>query len=182
MLGGLNPEYKYPRTSSSFFSNKSLVTQNRQATYSVRNRQPNCSIIHKQIRRNPLTSTLTLSNRTMALCSEKEPDTVSSLRTRNKKRIADKKSRVFKDSPEWMLNPQVFQQILIRIHGIEVDLFASRINYQLTTFVTWRPGPGAMACNAFNLNWGLLKGYLFPPFCLINRCIKRFRKSRQNVF
>ena len=85
VLGGANPAYKCPRTSSSFFSNKGSCYQNRQATCSVRNRQPKCNNIHKQIRRNPLTSALTLSSRTMTLSSEKEPDTVSSLRTRNRK-------------------------------------------------------------------------------------------------
>ena len=71
---------------------------------------------------------------------------------------------MFNDSLEWMLNPQVCQQILLKMHGLEVDLFASRLNHQLTAFVSWRPEPGAMACDAFNLNWGLMKGYLFPPF------------------
>ena len=90
--------------------------------------------------------------------------------------IADRKSRVFNDSLEWMLNPQVFQQILLKMQGLEVDLFASRINHQLTAFVSWRPEPGAMACDAFNLNWGLMKGYLFPPFfCLIHHCIKKIQ-------
>ena len=70
----------------------------------------------------------------------------------------------FNDSLEWMLNPQVFQQILLKMHRLEVDLFASRINHQLTAFVSWRPKPDAMACDAFNLNQGLMKGYLFPPF------------------
>ena len=71
---------------------------------------------------------------------------------------------MFNDSLEWMLTPQVCQQILLKMHGLEVDLFASRINHQLTAFVSWRPEPGAMACDAFSLNWGLMKGYLSPPF------------------
>ena len=85
VLGGANPAHKCSRTSSSLFSNKSLATQNRQATCSVCNRQPNCSNIHKQIRWNPLTSTFTLSNRTVVFCSENEPNSVSSLCARNKK-------------------------------------------------------------------------------------------------
>ena len=85
VLGRANPAHKCPRSSSGLFSKKSLATQNRQATCSVCNRQPNCSNIHKQIRWNPLTSTFTLSNRTMALCSENEPNSVSGLCTRNKK-------------------------------------------------------------------------------------------------
>ena len=92
--------------------------------------------------------------------------------------IADRKSRVFKDSLEWTLNPQVFQQILLKMYGLEVDLFASRINHQLTAFVSWRLEPGAMAYDAFNLNWGLMKGYLFPPFCLIHRCIKKIQQDQ----
>ena len=144
VLGGANPAHKCSRTSSSFSSNKSLATQNRQATCSVCNRQPNCSNIHKQIRWNPLTSTFILSNRTMAFCSENEPNSVSSLCAANKNCIADRKSRVFNDSLEWMLNPQVFQQILLKMHGLEVDLFASRINHQLTAFVSWRPEPGTI--------------------------------------
>ena len=85
MLGGANPAHKCSRTSSGLFSNKSLATQNRQATCSVCNRQPNCSNIHKQIRWNPLTSTFTLSNRTMAFCPKNEPNSVSSLCAGNKK-------------------------------------------------------------------------------------------------
>ena len=92
--------------------------------------------------------------------------------------IADRKSRVFKDSLEWMLNLWVFQQILLKMHGIKVDLFAYRIHHQLTTFVSWRPEPGAMACDAFNLNWGLMKGYLYPPFCLIHQCIKNIQEDQ----
>ena len=178
VLGRANPAHKCSRTSSGFFSNKSLATQNRQATCSVCNRQSNCSNIHKQIRWNPLTSTFTLSNRTMAFCSENEPNPVSGLCAGKKNCIADRKSRVFKDSLKRMLNPQVFQQILLKRHGLEVDLFASRINHQLTAFVSWRPEPGAMACDAFNLTWGLMKGYLFPPFCLIHRCIKKIQQDQ----
>ena len=80
--------------------------------------------------------------------------------------MADRKSRVSNNSLEWMLNPQVFQQILFKTHGLELDLFASRINHQLAAFVSWRPEPSAMACDAFNLNWDLMKGYLFHLFAL----------------
>ena len=128
-----------------------------------------------KIRWNPLTSTFTLSNRTMAFCSENEPNSVSSLCAGNKNCIADRRSRVFNDSQEWMLNLQMCQQILLKMHGLEVDLFASRINHQLTASVSWRPQPGAMACHVFNLNWGLMKVTFFHLFCLIHRCIKKIQ-------
>ena len=160
---GANPAYKYPGTSSSFFSKKSLVTQNRQATYSVRKNQTAVTYINKlggtdshQLSLLAIEFWYFALKRNLTLSAVYVPGI--------KSHIADKKSRAFKDSLEWMLNPQVFQQILLRIHWTEVDLFASRINHQLTTFVTWRPETGAMACDAFNLNWGLLKGYLSHNF------------------
>ena len=95
--------------------------------------------------------------------------------------IADRKSRVFNDSLEWMLNPQVFQQILLKMQGLEVDLFASRKNHQLTAFVSWRPEPGAMVCNAFNLSRGLMKGYLFPPFFLPDSSLHKKDPARSGI-
>ena len=85
VLGRANPAHKCSRTSSGFFSNKSLATQHRQAACSVCNRQPSCNNIHEKIRWNPLTSTFTLSNRTVAFCSENEPNSVSGLCAGNKK-------------------------------------------------------------------------------------------------
>ena len=178
MFGRANPAHKCSRTSSDFFSNKSLATQNRQATSSVCNRQPNCSNIMNKLSK-------THSHQLSLLAIElwhfalKMNLTLSAVYVPGIKNcIADRKSRVFNDSLKWMLNLQVFQQMLLKMHGIKVHLFASRINHQLTAFVSWRPEPGAMACDAFNLNWGLMKGYLLPPFCLIHRCKKRIQQDQ----
>ena len=178
VFGRANPAHKCSRTSSDFFSNKSLATQNRQATSSVCNRQPNCSNIMNKLSK-------THSHQLSLLAIElwhfalKMNLTLSAVYVPGIKNcIADRKSRVFNDSLKWMLNLQVFQQMLLKMHGIKVHLFASRINHQLTAFVSWRPEPGAMACDAFNLNWGLMKGYLLSPFCLIHRCKKRIQQDQ----
>lgn len=54
---------------------------------------------------------------------------------------------------------------------LELDLFASRLTFQLPQFVSWRPDPLATYRNAFSLNWKDLGGYAFPPFALISRCL-----------
>ena len=65
--------------------------------------------------------------------------------------IADFQSRKFNDQTEWMLNKNVFKQ-LIQIMGVpKVDLFASRLNNQLPNYVSWLPDPGAIAVDAFSL-------------------------------
>jgi hypothetical protein len=45
------------------------------------------------------------------------------------------------------------------IGELEVDIFASRLNYQLKKIVSWKPDPMSLATDAFLLNWTKIKGY-----------------------
>ncbi|XP_068713259.1 uncharacterized protein [Montipora foliosa] len=47
-----------------------------------------------------------------------------------------------------------------------VDLFASRLNHKLETYVSWKPDPFATFIDAFTIDWGPHSFYAFPPFCL----------------
>ncbi len=55
----------------------------------------------------------------------------------------------------------------------EVDLFASRINYQLDSYVAWKPDPHAMHIDAFSLSWKHDFNYIFPPFSLMARILQK---------
>ena len=92
--------------------------------------------------------------------------------------IADRRSRTFRDETEWMLNPRIFVELCNIIHRPQVDMFASRLNTQLPTFVSWQPDPEAFAIDAFTLNWGKLDLYAFPPFCLVDRCLKKLVEDK----
>ena len=81
--------------------------------------------------------------------------------------LADHKSRIFKDSIEWTLNPSIFRGMIARLGQPDIDLFASRVNHQIPEFVSWRPEPNAVATYTFNLTWNYHLSYLFPPFSLI---------------
>ena len=69
-------------------------------------------------------------------------------------KVADTESRKHEYNLEWKLNEIYFQQIP---HWFgkrpEIDLFASRINYQIKPFISYEPDPEAFAVNAFLLNW-----------------------------
>ena len=56
--------------------------------------------------------------------------------------------------------------------GCDVDLFASRVNAQLKSYVSWRPGPDAMDYDAFTLIWSNFRAFCFPPFSLISRVLQ----------
>ena len=38
--------------------------------------------------------------------------------------------------------------------------------------MSWKPDPEAEEEDAFTLNWSQLRGYAFPPFALIGRCLR----------
>ena len=87
--------------------------------------------------------------------------------------LADKESREKRLDTEWKLNPKLFDCIATLWGTVSVYLFASRLNYQLKPFVSWRPDPEAKAIDAFSLDRREQYFYAFPPFSLINRVLKR---------
>ena len=99
---------------------------------------------------------------------------------REENQIADKKSRVFQDSLEWMLHPAVFQALQKEVGCFGIDLFATRVNHQVPAFVSWRPEPGAVATDAFNVKWDFQLACLFPLFCMIKRCFRKIQQDQSH--
>ena len=91
---------------------------------------------------------------------------------------ADSYSRKFNDRTEWMLDEEVFQDIVCRFGEPEIDLFASRLNKKVERYVSWSADPGAVAIDAFTIDWQNLKFYAFPPFCLISKCIQKVKNEK----
>ena len=91
---------------------------------------------------------------------------------------ADQESRLKGDSSEWMLDPVVFRQIMEALGPCQVDLFASRLSAQLPRYMSWRPDPGSIATDAFSQSWKEIKGFAFPPFSLIGRCLSKVKREK----
>ena len=64
--------------------------------------------------------------------------------------ITDHKSRSFKNNTEWMLDKTVFHIIATCFGEADIDLFASCLNAQLISYVSWHPDPSAQFINAFS--------------------------------
>lgn len=86
---------------------------------------------------------------------------------------ADRESRKFNDHVEWHLEKQKFTDICRIMDTPEIDLFASRLNYQLPVYCSWKCDPESTYVDAFTLNWSEFYAYLFPPFSLIGQCVKK---------
>ncbi|CAB4007500.1 Transposon Tf2-6 poly [Paramuricea clavata] len=87
--------------------------------------------------------------------------------------VADKASRVFDDSTEWKLDANIFPKLTAHFGTPEVDMFASRLNYQMTPFVSWHPDPQAWAIDAFTLDRNNIFFYAFPPFSIIPQVLQK---------
>jgi hypothetical protein len=86
---------------------------------------------------------------------------------------ADFYSRNFSDETEWMIKQDVFDRLCMQFFHPDIDLFASRLNFRLSKFVSWFPEPGASFVNAFHMNWSELRPYAFPPFNLVGKVINK---------
>ena len=76
---------------------------------------------------------------------------------------ADEESPKNESHLEWMRNQQKFVQIIKEFGRYpEVDLFANWLNYQFKPFISFRPGPGCSAVNAFSISWEKAFFYAFP--------------------
>ena len=84
------------------------------------------------------------------------------------------------NNKEWMLDPVVFNKIIKHINiSPTMDLFASRLNFQLKPFVSFRPDPEALHINAFTINWGCWSPfYAFPPFPIITKVLNKVLRDQ----
>ncbi len=122
----------------------------------------------------------TIAKDLVAWC-EKQEIAVEAVHIAGKLNVeADAESRAGPDASDWRLDPEVFRKIF-QLWPTNIDLFASPWNAQLETFVSWKPQPGALASNAFTLNWEKWAAFVFPPFSLIFRCLQKIRKEKATV-
>ena len=81
---------------------------------------------------------------------------------------ADKFSRIFNHQTEWMLNPNIYKQILKKFQfSPNLDLFASRLNHQTDQYVSWMPDPCSVTVDAISMSWASIKFYAYPPFSMV---------------
>lgn len=87
--------------------------------------------------------------------------------------IADVESRMLRDRSHWMLCPRIFLANDRAIGPLEVNLFASRLTYQMRCFFSWRLDPLAEVVDAFQPDWSPFRGFANPPWCLISRALRQ---------
>lgn len=92
---------------------------------------------------------------------------------------ADFESRDNRAKHEWKLDPVKLRNALCDLKVMaNIDLFASRINNQFATYVSYRPDPGAFAIDALSISWTNLDFYAFPPFSVIPHVLQKVQEDK----
>lgn len=88
--------------------------------------------------------------------------------------IADYESRNCKSNTEWTLQNDGFLNIATLFGMPDIDLFASRLNHKVDTYVSWKPDPGSHGIDAFSHSWKSFKlAYAIPPFSLVGKVVHK---------
>lgn len=96
--------------------------------------------------------------------------------------IADFESRNFKESTEWSLSRNCFTLITSHFGVPDIDLFASRLNYKVTPYISWFPDPKCSGVDAFSLNWDQFKlAFVFPPFNLVGKVVAKTIQEKAEI-
>ena len=91
---------------------------------------------------------------------------------------ADTESRQINSLTEWSLNLDVFSD-LDKLRGpFHIDMFASRLNFKVSSYVSCKPDPGAKYVNAFFMSWKEYYFYAFPPFSVLVACLEKIEQDK----
>jgi len=78
---------------------------------------------------------------------------------------------------EWSLCPHVFRLLQRAVPQLEIDLFATRWNRKLPTFVSPFPDQEAWDTDALSIPWEGMIGYAFPPTAIIGEVLNKIHKE-----
>ena len=92
---------------------------------------------------------------------------------------AELESRKNEVHTEWKLKENIFNNICSQLNtNPKINFFATRLNTQLSTFVSYRLDPKCIAVNAFLLDWSKLDFYIFPPFVCLNKVLQKIYQDK----
>lgn len=92
--------------------------------------------------------------------------------------VADTCSRKFNDNLEWKLKENIFEKLVHLWKLPTIDLFASRLNYQIKRYASWQPDPEAANIDAFSFSWAGEYVYAFPPFNVISDVLQKIHLQK----
>ena len=82
------------------------------------------------------------------------------------------------DRTEWQLQPSVFKLLTKKWGRPEIDVFASRHNYQIKPFVSGLADPDGYATDAMCLSWRDKYVYILSPFTMLSSVLQKLQEEQ----
>ena len=82
------------------------------------------------------------------------------------------------DRTEWQLQPSVLKLLTKKWGRPEIDVFASRHNYQIKPFVSGRADPDGYATDAMCLSLRGKYVYIFSPFTMLSSVLQNLQEEQ----
>ena len=65
--------------------------------------------------------------------------------------------------------------------SLDIDLFASRVNYQFKSFANLGPDPAVLTVDSFAFSWSSFTFYALPPFAIIPHILQKIALDNATV-
>jgi len=93
--------------------------------------------------------------------------------------VADSLSREGQILPtEWSLHKDLVQSLFQEMGSPNIDLFATRFNYQCPTYVSPVPDSQAWEVDALSISWEGMNAYAYPPHQIMTQVLNKFLETR----
>lgn len=79
---------------------------------------------------------------------------------------------------EWMLDQDIFNVIMKRVGGCNIDMIAASNNHKLPQYVSYLPDPKAFAINTLLLKRSKFNSYMFPSFSVTGAVLQKVEMDK----
>ena len=171
--------HKCSGTPSSLVSSEVLSSGNFRLPGVAVNRQHNCGGLSEQRRGGGRFRTLSfMATKLLAWCAKRQVSLTAKFIPSKLNVLANSLSRKGQIiHTEWTLHRGTLSQIFHFWEVPHIDLFATRLNNQLPTFVSPFHDPFAWAVDAMSLSWEGMLAYAFPPIPLLLKVLLKMEKE-----
>ena len=166
-------------TPSSLVSSEVLSSGNFRLPGVAVDRQHNCGGLSEQRRGGARSPTLLfMATKLLVWCAKRQVSLTAKFVPGKLNVLADSLSRKGQIiHTEWTLRWGTLSQIFHFWEVPHIDLFATRLNNQLPTFVSPFHDPLAWAVDAMSLSWEGMLAYAFPPIPLLLKVLLKMEKE-----
>ncbi len=83
---------------------------------------------------------------------------------------------------EWSLHPEVVSTLFKVLFRPLIDLFATKYNHKLPTYVSPIPDQQSWGVDAMSMSWDNMQAYAFPPTVMLPVVLAKFARSENCQF